>query len=687
MAIWQVQSTLNRGELDPKLIGRIDLDQYYQGVDVAENVVCIPQGGLTKRPGQEYIGTTLEDPAPIKSVRIEEFSYSVDDNYLLVFTPGYMQIYKDDVLQTNINGSGNNYLDTPWTGFPVKEFDYIQSADTIIITHPEYEPRKIVRISDTYWTLSAALETEDIPFFDYNDASSPTPTDEVQSLTFTNFTNGDRIRLSFNGFLTDDIVYDNQDLGVSTASDMQKELSRLPNLLTGSVAVVATSSLVFTITFQGQSATEWELIKATPIVIKDATNWTTIGLQVTSGTTRQERVWSATRDWPVTCTFHEGRLWFGGSRSLPNVVWGSYVNDFFKFVPDKGLDDEPISATLQTDQINSITAIYSNRSLQIFTGGAEFYVQDSPITPENIAVQRQTNLGSKRIRPATIDGITLFLQRTGKALYQFLFVDEVKANTSSSISILAPHLIKDPVKMAVKRGSATNDANYVYLANSDGTITVFNTLTSEAVAGFTQWNGTGYVLSIATVNNVLYMLVLRTIDGNQFIYIEKENPDYNLDSVKYTLGTDLTTIPGLYHLEGETVKVKADGAVRDDEVVSSGEITIAPPADAVEVGLDYNPLIKTMPMNVRGVEGGPRIALKKRILRTAIQLYESNGVIVNGQRIPDKAMGVNQFDAPEPKTGLERMFLPGWSIEAQLTITQTTPYGFTILNIANEVKT
>ena len=248
-------------------------------------------------------------------------------------------------------------------------------------------------------------------------------------------------------------------------------------------------------------------------------------------------------------------------------------------------------------------------------------------------------------------------------------------------------MIKDPEKMAVKRGSATNDANYVYLANSDGTITVFNTLTSEAVAGFTSWSGTGSIESIATVNNILYMCVARVIDGNLVIYIEKENPDYNLDSVVYTSGSDLTTITGLDHLEGETVKVKADGAVREDAVVSSGEITISPAADEIEVGLDYNPLIKTMPMNVRGVEGGPRIALKKRILRAAINIYESNGVIVNGQRIADRTIGVNQFDAPEPISGIQRMFLPGWSIEAQLTLTQNTPYGFTILNIANEVKT
>jgi hypothetical protein len=70
-----------------------------------------------------------------------------------------------------------------------------------------------------------------------------------------------------------------------------------------------------------------------------------------------------------------------------------------------------------------------------------------------------------------------------------------------------------------------------------------------------------------------------------------------------------------------------------------------------------------------------------------LHLYESNGVIVNGQRIADKTIGVDQFDAPQPQTGIKRIFLSGWSLEAQLTITQNTPYGFTILNIGSEVKT
>lgn len=679
MGIWQIQSVLNRGELDPKIVGRTDLQQYYQGVELGDNTKCIPQGGQTKRGGQQYI-----DEPSFTPLRIENFSFNVEQNYVLVFSALRLQIYKDDVLQTNINASGNDWVAHPWASNQVPEFDYIQSADTVIITHPNLQPYKITRTSDTDWAVSTVLATADIPLYDYNDVDSPTPTDEEQRIVLANVTKGDRFKLVFNGLLTDEVVYDSSDAGVSFAADMAKELNALPNIRTGTVACTATSATQFDFVFDGESADDWEFLKMSVIYVNN-TSFSFTTTQTVAGVTRQERVWSADRGWPKTCTFHEGRLWFGGSAQLPQTVWGSYVNDFFKFVPSKGLDDEPISATLDTDQINAIEAIYSNRSLQVFTAGAEFYCPESPITPSNVAFQRQTNLGTKRLRPVTIDGITLFVQRFGKSIYQFLFLDELQANQSTSVSILAPHLIKNPIEMAVQRGTTDNDANYVFILNDDGTVTVFNTLTTEGVAGFTRWETLGDIKSIAVVDNSLYLLTEREINSSTVYYLEKENNSFNTDSSTLTTGSDLTTITGLDHLEAETVNIKADGAYRGTDTVASGQIIIDPAADEIEVGLEYKPTITTMPLNVN-LQSGPNAALKKKILRCAIHLYESNGIIVNDQRIPDRIMGVNQFDPPEPQTGYKRVFLSGWGLEAQITITQDTPFPFTILSIANEVK-
>jgi hypothetical protein len=370
--------------------------------------------------------------------------------------------------------------------------------------------------------------------------------------------------------------------------------------------------------------------------------------------------------------------------SRPATLWGSRVGDFFNFDKGRALDDEAIEVTLDTDQVNAIQSVFSNRSLQIFTSGGEFFVPESPVTPTGIAVSPQSNLGSKRVRPVTIDGVTLFPQRTGNAIIQFIFLDAVKANQSSSVSVTAAHLIDDPVKMAASRGTETTDANYVYIANSDGTMAVYNTLAAEEVSGFTLWETAGNIQSVAVVDNAVNLLVERTIDSTTVYQIEVENNAINTDSSVFDT-TDDDEITGLDHLEGETVWAKADDAYMGEYTVVSGSITLPRTSADKEAGLSYVPTIQTMPLNI-DLANGPNAFAKKKIARIGLQIYESNGIIVNDQRLADKTIAINQFDSPEPFTGLKRIHVLGWSLEASVTITQTTPMPMTILNIGMEVK-
>jgi hypothetical protein len=671
MGFWQIQTSMNRGELVPTLVGRIDLAAYYAGVEQALNVLSIPQGGLKKRPGQEYLASALGNG------RLENFSFNVEQTYLLVFTDLRMQIFKDGVLQTNINGSGNPYLVTPWTTAQIRDFDYIQSADTVIITHPAVETQKITRTSDTAWSIGN-LGLTNVPQFNFSDASSPTPTSEIQTLTFSNETEGDRFRISLEGLQTADIVW-----GADVANDIRDELQALLNTGNSGITAALVGSVV-TVTFANDSAKDWDEMVVTAISTTSA-SFAAATATTQDGVSQAEDSWSATRGWPVTCTFHEGRLWFGGSGSRPATIWGSRVNDFFNFKDRKALDDEAITAVLDTDQVNAVTGIFSNRALQIFTSGGEFYVPQSPITPENIAVSPQSNLGSKRIRPVTLEGVTLFAQRTGKAVVQFVFLNDFQANQTRSISFLSPHLIRTPVELVVSRGTEETDANYVYILNEDGDLTVFNTLASEDVAGFTRWETGGNIKSVAVVSDQVYLLVERVIGGSTVYYIERENTLLNTDAATIGAGLASDTLTGLSHLEGETVWVKADDSFMGAFVVSGGEITINREADTIEAGLAFVPLIRPMPLNVN-LKNGPNASRKKKITRVSLQISESNGIIVDGQRIADKTIGQDQFDAPSPQTGVRRIFLSGWSLEAQFDITQDTPMPFTILNIGMEVS-
>ena len=55
-----LQNSFVSGELSPIVKGRTDLDQYYQGLETAENVVTVPQGGVKRRPGFENITIPID---------------------------------------------------------------------------------------------------------------------------------------------------------------------------------------------------------------------------------------------------------------------------------------------------------------------------------------------------------------------------------------------------------------------------------------------------------------------------------------------------------------------------------------------------------------------------------------------------------------------------------------------------
>lgn len=54
-----LQQRFTQGELDPAMLGRSDIDQYYGALATATNVLTLPQGGFKRRPGLEHIDRVL----------------------------------------------------------------------------------------------------------------------------------------------------------------------------------------------------------------------------------------------------------------------------------------------------------------------------------------------------------------------------------------------------------------------------------------------------------------------------------------------------------------------------------------------------------------------------------------------------------------------------------------------------
>ena len=620
-----LQTAFNSGVLDPRLAARVDIKQYFQGADTGTNVLALPQGGFKRRPGMAYAATLGAES------RLFTFSFNVEQTYVMAFQNNAIKVYMDGALQATVV--------TTYTLAQCKELNVTQSADTMIIVHEDHQPATLVRGgSHTAWTLSNITLTN-IPTFEFG---------------YTTALNG-----SHNNSTTTITV------------DATASFPSSGTILIGSELITYTgkTSTTFTGATRGTGGTAAATHSDDAVVTSTA-----------------ESVWSATRGWPKTTAFFEQRLWFGGSKTRPQTLWASQIADFFNFNVDTGEDDDAIDVTLDTNQINGIVALMPSRHLQIFTIGGEFYISTSPITPANIAVKNQTRFGSASVPPINIDGATLFLDYGKSAVREFVFSWEEEAYTSNSATLLASHLISAPVDMDARRGTSTEDANYVYVVNTDGTMAVFNTLRAQQVAGWTKWETSGTIEAITVEGTTVWFAVKRTINSATVYYLEKADPNTYTDANKSQTQSSSVTVSSLAHLNGQACRVRADGAIMADATPSSGSITLARAGVAVEVGLDYDVTIKTMPITSTFGDGSI-LTNYKRVIRVVADMYESLGVYVNGTLLPDRQLGESVLDTtPTSFTGIKELYLTGWTRLAQVEITQTDPQPFTLLGLVVEVE-
>jgi len=685
--IQQYQSSFTVGELDPLLRGRIDLQQYYSSVDVANNVLFEPQGGFSRRPGLKFLLDITNDNPSNGSAMIP-FEFSTTQNFMIVAsavnnqTTIRFRFFAAGALLTNINGSGNDYLDyTVGTLYEVSTYDlnklyFTQSADTLILTHENFAPFKIVRgANNTTWTASALSLT--IPKV-------------ADSLTTTNPS----------GTITPDAVDGTVTITASNSIFSSGNVDQFINVTNG----FGRARIV-----KFNSATEVEVIVEIPFFEASAA--------IPNGDFELETgyvdAWSNTRGWPRTCTFHESRLYFGGSASDPNTLFGSKVNDFFNFKAAEALDDDAILVTLSTDSANAINGIRSGRDLQIFTSGAEFFVPQAdldPITPSNITIKSATRRGSKvGLRPQSAEGGTLFIQRQGKALREMLFSDVELSYVANNVSLLSSHMIVDPKRMALRAATDTTEGDLLLIVNGTnttgyrasstgfgGTITAFMLNRPQQIVAPSSFTTDGDFFDVGVDLDDIYVITKRTVSSATKYYVELFDEDRTTDAAIQYYNSPASpdqALPGsatagsLSHLEGKTVKVIRDDIVDTDQTVSSGQVTLGgTPTSYAEVGLDYTVTVKTQPFEPR-LSSGAVQSQRRRILEVSPVLFRSQNITINGREVPLQSLplsgagGVTTFSGVKKTQG----FL-GYDRDAQITISQSKPLFFTVLSLDYKVS-
>ena len=495
-----LQTSFSSGELDPLMRMRSDLKAYFKAGKKARNVALYAQGGARRRPGTIYRANLGA------SSILHEYSFTEGQDYVLAFQNTKILIYNSSgtLLQT--------LTSQPWNLAQCKELTLTASGDTIIVFHKDVWPRQLTRTG----------------------ASTFTSADFV----FEQHTDGQPKYQPYFKFLADSVT-----LTPSATSGTGITVTASANLFVSDHVntIMRIGKKEILITAVGSATSATATVRETLASTNANTDW-------------DEQAFSAVRGHPRCGTFHDQRLYMAGSTDRPDAIVGSKVSAFFNFDVGSAEDAEGIDATVAGDNIAEIRHVVATRHLQLFTNGGEVFVPQnasSPITPSNIRFVPQTPYGcSQKVNPVKFDGSTLFLQRTGKVIREFVFNDTEQAYTSNAVSILSNHLINSCIDTAMLLGTETRPEQYAFFVNentgtstdTDGTIAVFHSVRNEDLAGWVQWNTDGDFESMSQAGSSLFAATKRTINGSTVYWLEQFDDDVTVDAaIQVDTSTELQT--------------------------------------------------------------------------------------------------------------------------------------------------
>lgn len=636
---------------------------------------------------------------------VKTFGISAESgiDYLGVITEGNLRITR----KSGAAFTAGQDIPVPYLSAEVSEVRAKVIGDVVLLFHGNHPVKRVINYGEPgvstnknpidqyyFWYIDDAPFLN-IPQYDFNDSLSPTPVSEVQNVTFASFTLGMKYQVDVEGVFSKSITYAGDataDERISTAFNLQKNLQDMPNFADTGITVVRIGVNQYEITIAGESAAPYKLFSG--FNTSGGTGATMTFVRTATGTARTEDIFGPNRGYPKMGAYYEGRLWLGGTRDKPQTLIASKSGSLLDLDLGEGDDDEGIFITISARGESTITDIYAGRNLLIFTASGEYAIVDQNVTPSTVNVRNQTSNGSLSIEVEEADGAVIYCDSNSKTVREYLYTFNEDAYSSTDISVLSSHLIKTPVSMAFLTGTASDDANWLFIVNADGTAAILNKLRAQDINGFTPMATNGTLKDCCVFGEEVAFVVDRVINGTTQRFVERWDFNHLMDS---SIRTPVTgaSLSGFDHLNGQSVVVSIDNTIIDSRVISGGVLTLTAEeaasydsSNTLEAGLNFDVNIQSMPINTN-IGSGENFMRLKKVVRMNIRVLSTAGMYVDGVPIAGRYFGAGTLDSPvEIFSGVLDDIHPidGWSRDVMPLITFPDPTPFHIQAIEMEVE-
>lgn len=667
----RIQTNFTAGEVSPRLLARTDLDDAYdQALKTLENAYSLPHGGAKRRPGSVFVGEVRDST---KNVRLIPFVYSQSISYVLVLNNGYMQFVRDGSFIQSGSPLSDYEIAIPWGNTELNDITYTQFGSSMFLCHEGYAPRQLVRNSETSWTLSEISFTHNA----------------LADAWFKNAYVEFKIYTTGDGFDVDDKF--------EFTTDGSGNVSAGPTFTgsgTGGMAAITVDAdldngVTWTAKCVYSDTTRQEFD-----VYNDQGGGSPVAYP--SMPIRPPAEW-APSDYPHSVCFFEQRLFFAGSPSYPQTVWGTQIGDYLDLTLGPN-DDDGVKALIASGRFDKILHLEAARALLPLSYGGEFTFtggQNSGITPGAKIVRAHTYHGTKNVRPIRIADEVLFVQRDGLKVRAISYDVTRDANVAPDITLLAEHI--------TGTGDGIVDMTYqqapdgiLWAVRDDGVLLSCTHLVKQKVTAWSRHITDGLYKAVCAIpendRDVVYQCVERTISdgGSPPSDVTKRYIEY-MDSTMYVdSGLTGSSSPvtdswsGLDHLEGQTVDIVADGKVHPQETVTSGAITLDYDAAAIQSGLHFEVDMEMLHPEVLSREGTSQ-GSQLRIYEAVFRLQDTIGLTVNGKDVPVMTTQETMDAAPSPFTGDKQVPTVGWTSPNNIRIQHTLPAPFTLLGVVQKL--
>lgn len=641
------QNSFAGGEISPLMVGRTDFDKYQNSVALLENFLPIPQGGITRRVGTSWAAKTLDGTAV---TRLLPFQFSDVQSYVLELGHLYFRAYRNssrvkyaDVgVEDATDATGKIRIQSTAHGYTTGMYVRIESVGGVPLATGDWQ---VTVIDPNLFDLDGST---------FAGAYTSGGTSERILHVTTPYTTAQLFDLKF--AQSADILF------MAHPSHKPREITR-------------TSDLAWTVT-----------------------NYAPTGDPFTS-----------VDNYPRAVALWKNRIWWGGTNTDPQKVWGSHADDFQDVTLGTALDNEGIQITIASGNVNVIEWLKArSKNLVIGTIGDEFTLRGNTaglVTPTNVNVTPETSYGVSSVAPVNIAETTLFLQRSGRKIRQFVFDFNTDGFLGPDLTVLAEHITVGGITQMDYQQELDST---LWLVRADGTLLSFTFIKEQNVLGWARHTSgqaeTDAFESVAVIphpdgdRDQVWVSVKRTVNSVVTRFVEYFEPKLGFYA-GYTLDSSLDgtfsapgvlTVSGLEHLANEVVSIVGDGAIYPNATVNNiGVVTLdGPAAEQIEVGLNYISHCETLrPEPEQTVQGR-----KTSLAEVVVRLHNTLGLEVNTQgntavQVPFR-LASDLMDAPPPLfTGDLRFPNLGWGEDAgKLTIRQTQPLPCTVLMVVADIE-